>query len=247
MTENANAHLDRTDPELRDQLAAEYVLGTLTGLARRRFERWIRADPELARMVADWEKRLAALDAETPEQQPPAAVWEGLQERLRTASRTDMPAEEAEGGGPGWWNSLPLWRGLAAAAVLLVAVVAGLQWGAPPASPARMVVVSDGQSRPLWVISTPEEGRTVRVRTLRAPDMGPDRVCPLWLQWGEEGRTRRVGILPEEPGTHTLRLPRNLPAGLERSRVAVSVEPANRTPADRPRGKLVFQGDWISL
>ena len=247
MTEHASAHLDRTDPELRDRLAAEYALGTLAGPARRRFERWIRDDPELARAVAGWEQRLAALDTETPEQQPPAAVWEGLQERLRAESGARPAAEGEAGGGFRLWNSLPFWRGLAAAAVLLVAVVAGVQWGAAPAPPARMVVVSDAQSRPLWVISTPEEGRTLRVRTLRDPGMGPERVCPLWLQWGDGDRTRRVGVLPEEPGSHTLRLPADMQAPLAASRVAVSVEPAGRRLGAQPQGKLVFQGDWISL
>ena len=47
------------NPTLRDQLAAEYALGTLRGAARRRFQRWIREDAALAMSVARWEARLA--------------------------------------------------------------------------------------------------------------------------------------------------------------------------------------------
>ncbi len=50
-------------PELREQLAAQYVLGTMPVRARRRFERLITADPALARMVGDWADRLAPLDS----------------------------------------------------------------------------------------------------------------------------------------------------------------------------------------
>jgi anti-sigma-K factor RskA len=40
--------------ELADRLAAEYVLGTLRGAARRRFEQLLPAHRELADAVARW-------------------------------------------------------------------------------------------------------------------------------------------------------------------------------------------------
>ena len=51
------------DPELRERLAAEYVLGTLPSRSRRRFERLMTEDPALARVVAVWADRLAPIDA----------------------------------------------------------------------------------------------------------------------------------------------------------------------------------------
>jgi anti-sigma-K factor RskA len=246
MTEYPKVRLDRHDPEIRDCLAAEYALGTLQGPARTRFERWLEQDAELARTVDRWEAHFAALNEELPPEQPPDRVWEAVQARIGEDS---APAAETDRrpGSPSLWNSLNLWRGLAAAAVLLLAVVAGLDAGSGPPAPAQMVVVSDTQSRPLWVISTPAEGRTVRVRTLRSPEMGPERVCPLWLRSGPRGETHLVGILPEERGTHTLELPRQVSGPMDRSRVAVTVEKADRMPAQRPTGKVMFEGSWIPL
>jgi anti-sigma-K factor RskA len=40
--------------ELLDRLAAEYVLGTLRGNARRHFERWL-VSPQVKEMVHGWE------------------------------------------------------------------------------------------------------------------------------------------------------------------------------------------------
>ena len=40
-------------PPLRDSLAAEYVLGTLHGAARQRFERLLAAHPALRRAVVN--------------------------------------------------------------------------------------------------------------------------------------------------------------------------------------------------
>ena len=39
------------DPRVRETLAGEYVLGTLHGPARQRFERWFKEDAQLRRLV----------------------------------------------------------------------------------------------------------------------------------------------------------------------------------------------------
>lgn len=43
--------------ELRNKLAGEYVLGTLHGYARARFESLLKYDANLRRIVADWSNR----------------------------------------------------------------------------------------------------------------------------------------------------------------------------------------------
>ncbi len=49
------------DPKMIDALAAEYVLGTLSGRARRRFERWRSKEWHVERRVQAWEERLSGL------------------------------------------------------------------------------------------------------------------------------------------------------------------------------------------
>ena len=49
------------NPQLRDKLASEYVLGTLRGRARARFESVMRYDPSLRSLVTAWENRLTPL------------------------------------------------------------------------------------------------------------------------------------------------------------------------------------------
>lgn len=238
----------KADPDTRDCLAAEYVLGALHGAARVRFERWLGADPDLRSRVVQWEARLAPLGEEAEPVTPPPRVWQSLQGRLGLSGSHSADNDEA-GGASGLWGSLTFWRGLAAAAVLLLAVVSAvaLRPGAEMPMPERMVVVTDPESRPVWVISASREARMLRVRTLRSPGMGPERVCPLWLRWGDKGASRRVAILPEEQGVYTVKLGAELARRLPRSRVAVSVEPADAVPEDRPRGRVVYSGDWIRL
>ncbi len=54
-----------SDPALRQILAAEYALGSLHGAARVRFERLLRDDAELRRLVQEWQDDLAPLASET--------------------------------------------------------------------------------------------------------------------------------------------------------------------------------------
>ncbi|MCR9261065.1 MAG: hypothetical protein NXH95_15175 [Pseudomonadaceae bacterium] len=48
-------------PELLDRLAAEYVLGTLHGAARRRFDRLFLESAAAREAVDSWQIRLAAM------------------------------------------------------------------------------------------------------------------------------------------------------------------------------------------
>jgi anti-sigma-K factor RskA len=117
--------MNYADPELRDRLAAEYALGALSGLERRRFERLLSADRDLRARVEDWELRLNLLGESAPAVEPPAQVWSEIARRIAPA-----PAPAREGFLDRLWDSLAFWRaaaalaGAAAAALLFyVAVV----------------------------------------------------------------------------------------------------------------------------
>lgn len=69
-------------PALLDGLASGYVLGTLRGSARRRFERLL---PELANArlaVAAWESRLHGLARSVPQAAPSPQVWKRIESRI---------------------------------------------------------------------------------------------------------------------------------------------------------------------
>ena len=67
-------------PRAVDALAAEYVLGTLRGRARRRFEQVMARRPELARAVESWEGRLHRMAGALPPVEPSPSLWASLQQ-----------------------------------------------------------------------------------------------------------------------------------------------------------------------
>jgi anti-sigma-K factor RskA len=71
-----------TDRNLIDRLASEYVLGTLRGRARRRFERWRATVPLVDDRCVFWENRLVHLAKGITPATPPPHVWDGIRKRL---------------------------------------------------------------------------------------------------------------------------------------------------------------------
>jgi len=127
--------MDYGRPELADRLAAEYVLGTLRGPARRRFQALLGAHPALRSAVRRWEEQLTPLAGSVAPVAPPEQVWTGIETRLFPAAAVASAAAP-----PGWWNRLGLWRGFSAlattAAVALLMVATQV-----PAPQAPIVVV----------------------------------------------------------------------------------------------------------
>ena len=68
--------------ELADRLAAEYVLGTLNGGARRRFDALLPAHPVLRDAVAGWEKRLLPMALKSELVAPAPRVWTAIEDQL---------------------------------------------------------------------------------------------------------------------------------------------------------------------
>jgi anti-sigma-K factor RskA len=65
-----------------DMLAAEYVLGTLARNEREQAETLIANDPEFARLVAAWERRLGQLHAMVAPVEPPPETWARIEARV---------------------------------------------------------------------------------------------------------------------------------------------------------------------
>jgi len=117
--------MNYADPELRDRLAAEYALGTLRGLARRRFKRLLSRDHDLARLAEDWELMLSPLTELITPVEPPEHVWEEIAKRIAPVPEA-TPVEKDTSVLRRWldrlWDSLPLWRAATAVAATVAAL-----------------------------------------------------------------------------------------------------------------------------
>ena len=218
-------------PPLRDALAAEYVLGTLQGAARRRFETLLPAHPALRRAVTGWERRLNQLAVASPSVTLPPEVWHGLEQRL-------FPVEARRS----WWNSLALWRGLALASVLAAVVALAPQWIAPtPNAGLSFAAIRDRNHDVLWTVAMSEDGR-LHVNSLRAMDVPANQHCLLWMKT-DDRPPLMLGELPDQGDARTLSLPARMPRPTQ-GVLWVSMQPRSD---DAPPAQPLYRTRWQTL
>jgi len=220
------------NPELREQLAAEYVIGTMPILARRRFERLLVTEPGLRQVVEDWNARFGPIDHAVMEEEPPARVWRAVERRLALAPPPAPPHQ-------GWLGSLAFWRvatfasaALAAAALLYLAV------RVPPLPTTVVAVLSDDKGDPGWIALGDERGGDVGVAPVRQVAVDAAHAFELWAI--AKGPPRALGLLAPQPG-HPLQVQASMlpPEG---GVLAVSIEPVGGSPTGLPTGAVLYKG-----
>jgi anti-sigma-K factor RskA len=237
-------------PEIRDRLAAEYVLGTLKGPARRRFERLVAAHPSLAAAVREWENRLMPLAQVLKPIDPPARVWALISDRLGLAPATASIAKPAPAR-RGFWESLAFWRGLglastAVAAGLLI-YLAGI---APTPKPVEggeelVAVLADEKERPVMLVSAEPRARAVTIKVLAREPIAQDRSYELWaLPPG--GAPKSLGLVAES-GITRIRLDPSKARLIDAPAMAISLEPKGGSPTGLPTGPVLFKGAVVKV
>lgn len=231
------------DETLRDKLAAEYVLGTMSARARRRFEIDLRGNPQLRRAVSEWEARLSPLTDALPAIEPPARVWQAIKTRLQIG----RPA------GAGFWESLSFWRvssfasGLLALALIVFVAVPKPE---TPVDAGRMVVVmNDLATRKPAMTASWEPGqrggRTLRIRVIGHAEMAPNTAWELWMLPGGDQKPVSLGLITTHE-TQVVKIPQALAVKLDAAQgLAMSVEPAGGSPTGLPTGPVVCAGESI--
>jgi anti-sigma-K factor RskA len=229
-----------TNPQLRDAIAAEYVLGTLQGRARLRFERSLKDDPQLRQRVAQWRNRLAPLDELVEPVRPPARVWSTIERHI--AGRRS---------GSSRFGDVRFWRGaslISAACALLLAIYVLLQ---PPRTPEMMVVVMSGdQGTPAMTVSWPVQPRgrpKLRIRVMGHPDMPAGTSWELWMLPENGQKPVSLGLIGTAP-MQQLAVPESLAPMINRaSGLAMSQEPAGGSPTGQPTGPVLYKGSCTPI
>lgn len=239
-------HDDSPDNDNIEELASEYVLGTLSAERRIEVQKRLAQDADLRAVVDAWEQRLIALTELAEPQTPTASLWGRIERSLnsidRRAPRVTTTAQPIS-----WWNLLPLWRGLAGTglvATLLLGTLLLTQTAQVSPTTYLVVLVAPQNQAPGWVIqaSSPREIQLIPLGVAQIPT---DKALEFWTK--ADGWQGPVSLGLVKPG-QTLSVPLDRLPPLEPNQLfELTLENPNGSPTGKPTGPIQFIGRAVKV
>lgn len=217
-----------------DELASEYVLGTLPAEQRNEVEQRLQHDAELRAAVDAWEQRLLPLTALAEPVPPSAQLWRRIEHN--TASARSTP----------WWDLLAVWRGLAGAGLLTTLVLAALLLTrAPTTEPSFVVVLVAPQDKaPGWVIQA-SNNQQIQLIPLGVMEVPADKALQFWTKG--DGWQGPVSLGLVKPG-QTLSVPLDkLPPLTPNQLFELTLEDPRGSPTGKPTGPIQAIGRAVKV
>ena len=137
--------MNYSDPYLIEVLSAEYVLGTLDGPARKRFETLMMESYTVRTAVWQWEQNLFSMTALVPKKTPRKQVWRNVKKSLKPRSRTVNIYFYANR----FWQG---WRGIATSVLLQLSLLEGLPFP-PSEAVVHDAVINSNETQPTRIVS----------------------------------------------------------------------------------------------
>lgn len=230
-----------TPAQVRDALAAELALGLLDGPARADALRLALSDPEFAALVAVWDAKLAPLHGEWADAQPSDTVWDGIAAQLPEVRPSSVTAIETR---LRRWRAGALVSGAIAAALAFVLIA---QPGPPPVPAAPQLAVARIESDAAGPLVLARYDQSNGLMRLRIHGFEPGTLAPeLWVipEGGAPVSLGQIGHAGEAemtmPPPHRLLM-------TEGATLAITMEPASKTPHPAPSGAAVASGKIITI
>jgi anti-sigma-K factor RskA len=235
--------------KLIERLSGEYVLGTLKGGARRRFETLLADSLVLRRAVAGWQDRLHPMAELAPVAQPSPQVWTRVAAELKLAATSANTSTDRMAFWRGLRNDLAFWRGLGLVSTTLATVLVGMlltkQLDQAMPVTTYVAMLTDDKSMPVALATGDPLRGQVTIKLVNRQDVASDKSLQLWAV-PTSGTPRSLGLLAAD-GTITL----PLAAGLTPEAIpllAVSLEPKGGSPdPNGPTGPIIYKGAWVKI
>ena len=257
-------------PELLDQLAASYALGTLRGKPRTRFEAMAREHAPVRAAALIWQARLGSMAELQHSVEPAPAVWTRIANLVRAekenkvmqAARVAPVVSSPVPSHGSWLGSLLLWRG--ATALGVVATVAALAVGVNmreqlgkqlgsqiaalrtqlQATPQieYVAVLSDDKSAANILVTFDAKNRKLVLQRVGGYAEAGDKSLQLWAL-PSAGGPRSLGVLGADKVLNFAAAAGDV---REVPTLAISLEPKGGVPsAGGPTGPVLFKGALI--
>ncbi len=223
---------------LLDALCGEYMLGTLRGSARRRFERALREEPGVASHLKFLQTQFTPQWSANMQQTPSPRVWKKISKDLYFKT-------------PAWYERLGFIRlssalGTVMGTVLATAVITAwisVQYMRPSSFDAVTIAELQGAGPAARLaVGLSSDKRLLQLTPPRPVQAARTQSYELWLIPAHGGKPVSLAVLGElhtqleiieEQRKHFIR----------GAKLAVSVEPAGGSPSGQPTGPIILAGE----
>ena len=256
-------------PASERDLAAEYVLGSLSHDERRAVQGRLHHDPGLRAAVLEWEERLLPLAGLAAPAPVSARLWSRIERSVNEQEREKEPQPQRQPASPRpsaaattavttattaqsawrrWWDHLPLWRGFGTAGLAVAGLLAAVlvqRVNAPPPAPQFIVVLVAPQAKdPGWVIQA-RDPQQVELIPLAVAEVPADKVLQFWTKADAWAGPVSLGLV--RPG-QSIRVPlARLPPLQANQLFELTLEPSGGSTTGRPTGPVQAIGRAVKV
>lgn len=214
-----------------DALIGEYMLGSLRGGARRRFERALREEPAVALRLRTLQQEFTPNYSERIAETPSAGGWQRLERELNLAQYRAP-----------WYSRVSFLRawavGVTAALLLSLSLLTLRTSTETTLTPIAQLAMKG--AAPSVVAAVSADRRTLELRAARPIVAGPLQSYELWVI-PEGGAPLSLAVLGQLDGTLTV--PEGHRGQLRKGALlAITVEPAGGSPTGGPTGPVILSG-----
>jgi anti-sigma-K factor RskA len=244
------------NPDERERVAAEHVMGLLEGEERQRAERLLGSDPAFQASVDAWQARMSELDEAASPVAAGDDLWRRIEGSLVAASAEGASADQSQTHAPAMavvvpdprnafrslWHNLAFWRvaGLAGAlATFALAVGLAVLAQRSASAPVLVAVLLTEANQPAGVINAYRNGEAELV-PFAGMQIPQGRAFEIWAIPGPGQTPISIGLLTQ-PRSAKLNLER-VPSLRPDQTFAISVEPPQGSPTGLPTGPVLMKG-----
>jgi anti-sigma-K factor RskA len=214
-----------------DALIGEYMLGSLRGGARRRFERALREEPAVALRLRTLQQEFTPNYSERIAETPSAGGWQRLERELNLAQYRAP-----------WYSRVSFLRvwavGVTAALLLSLSLLTLRTSTETTLTPIAQLAMKG--AAPSVVAAVSADRRMLQLRAARPIVAGPLQSYELWVI-PEGGAPLSLAVLGQLDGT--LEVPEGHRGQLRKGALlAITVEPAGGSPTGGPTGPVILSG-----
>lgn len=227
------------NPEVFEQLAIEYAVGSMQGRARKRFEALMDTHFYLRATVDAYENKFANLVELLPDAQPADKVWNNIEAHIKETT----PQEEKTP----WWSTSFFKQGFGVAVMALV-ISSVLLFRPFDTDPLTYSAVLESETKDVMAYTKIQKSdMKLSVDIMKKMPIPDDVELTLWCHPKGGGMPMKMGVISKSGKTEMTISKEEWQELRNVGSLAVSMEKVGNTSAKQPTGKILLKGKLSTI